>query len=82
MKYHFSIVLESPDVSDAEADRLYECGCDDASILTRDCVTYLQFDRVADSLESGITSAIANVEQAGLRVDRVEIERDELAATA
>ena len=82
MKYHFSLVLKSVDVSDEDADQLYESGCDDASILSRGETTLIQFDRSADSLESAIASALLNVERAGFEVARIEIERDELAATA
>ena len=38
MKYEFSLILSVPDLTDEDADKLYEAGCDDASILTRDGV--------------------------------------------
>ena len=43
MKYEFSLILTQPEVTDEDTDKLYEAGCDDASILTRDGVTRLQF---------------------------------------
>lgn len=82
MKYEFSLILTGPDVTDEDADKLFEAGCDDVSILTRNGITRLQFDRQATSLDEALTSAIQNVERAGLAVARVEIERHEVPQTA
>jgi hypothetical protein len=49
MKYESSLILSAPDVTDEEADKLYDAGCEDASILTRDGVTRVQFDRHASN---------------------------------
>ena len=82
MKYEFSLILTEPEVTDEDADKLFEAGCDDASILTRDGVTRLQFDRHAANLDEALASAIQGVEQAGLAVARVEIERHEITQIA
>lgn len=82
MKYEFSLVLSETEVTDEDADKLYESGCDDASILTRDGVARLQFDRQASNLDEALASAIQNVEKAGLTVARVEIERHEVRQIA
>jgi hypothetical protein len=82
MKYEFSLVLTKPEVTDDDADKLYEAGCYDASILTRDGVTRLEFDRHASNLDEALASAIHNVERAGLVVARVEIERHEVPQIA
>ena len=82
MKYEFSLILSEPEVTDEHADKLYEAGCDDASILTRDGVTRFQFDRHAANLDEALASAIQNVERAGLAVARVEIERHEVPQIA
>jgi hypothetical protein len=82
MKYEFSLVLAAPDVSDEEADKLYEAGCDDGSILSRGDVTVVQFDREAPTLDEALASAIRDVESAGFQVDRVEIERHEVPQIA
>src|SRR5688572_6509578 len=42
MKYEFSLNLSNSEVTDQDADKLYEAGCGDASILTRDGVSRLQ----------------------------------------
>lgn len=82
MKYEFSLILTVPEVTDEDADKLFEAGCDDASILTRDGVTRLQFDRHAANLDEALASTIQNVERAGLAVARVEIERHEITQIA
>jgi len=81
MKCEFSLILTG-DVSDQQADELHDAGCDDGSILTRGETTMVQFDREAASLDKALTSAIRNVEQAGLQVARVEIQRKEIPQTA
>ena len=82
MKYEFSLILTESEVTDEEADKLYAAGCDDASVLTRDGVTRLQFDRQASNLDEALASAIQSVEHAGLAVARVEIERLEVPQIA
>jgi hypothetical protein len=82
MKYEFSLILTVPELTDEGADKLFEAGCDDASILTRDGVTRLQFDRHAANLDEALASAIQSVERAGLAVARVEIERHEITQIA
>jgi hypothetical protein len=82
MKYEFSLVLTDREVTDEDADKLFDVGCDDVSILTRDGVTRLQFDRQASNLDEALASAIQGVERAGLMVARVEIERDEVPQIA
>ncbi len=71
--YGFSVVLTARDLSTEECDALYEAGCDDGTIVTRNRVTFIAFDRKAESLEQAIRSATANVRAAGLEVERVEI---------
>ena len=71
--YGFSIVLNVPTVRPEECDALYEAGCDDGTIVTRNRVTFIAFDREAESLEKAIRSATANVRAAGFDVKRVEM---------
>lgn len=82
MKYEFSLVLTASDITDEEADKLYEAGCDDGSILNRGAVTIVQFDRDASTLDAALASAIRDVEGAGFQVARVEIERHEVPQKA
>jgi len=82
MKYEFSLILKATDVTDAEADKLYEAGCDDGSILSRGDVTRVQFDRDASTLDEALASAIRDVEAADFQVARVEIDRHEVPQIA
>ena len=71
--YGFSVVLTKPTLSAEECDALYEAGCDDGTIVTRSRVTFIAFDRKADSLEQAIRSATADVRAAGFEIQRVEM---------
>lgn len=71
--YGFSIVLTARSLTDEECDALYEAGCDDGTIVTRNNVTFVAFDRKGDSLEQAIRSATADVRAAGFEVERVEM---------
>ncbi len=82
MKYEFSLILTATDVSEEQADKLFDAGCDDGSILSRDEVTMIQFDRTAPTLDEALASAIRDVEKSGFQVARVEIERHEVPQTA
>ena len=62
-----------PTLSVEECEALYEAGCDDSTIVTRKGVTFIAFDRKADSLEQAIRSATANVREAGFDVKRIEM---------
>jgi hypothetical protein len=82
MKYEFSLVLAGAKVDEADVVKLYEAGCDDASILSRDGITKIQFDRIGESLDEALSSAIQDVERTGFKVTRVEIERHEVPQIA
>ncbi len=76
-KYEFTLILEGPlELTEDTADRLFEAGCDDGSPGVCDGVFSIDFHREANSLESAIRSAIANVKFAGYEVERVEIEAE------
>jgi hypothetical protein len=57
-------------------DSLGNAGCTDASIRGYAEGMELLFERLGDSLQTAITSAIADVERAGYRVSKVELERE------
>jgi hypothetical protein len=82
MKYEFSLILTATDITEQQANKLFDSGCDDGSILSRGDVTMIQFDRNAATLDEALASAIRDVEQAGFQVARVEIERHEVPQTA
>ncbi len=83
-EYRFSVIVPSSELTQEEiletADALGDAGCLDASIRGHREGIELMFDRAADSLEAAITSAITDVESAGYRVHRVEMDRAAVAA--
>jgi hypothetical protein len=74
-KHGFTLVLDGvPDLTPEVLDRLYEAGCDDALISRCDGVVSMDFTRTAPSLRDAITSAIRDVESAGIGARVVRIE--------
>ena len=79
-EYRFSVIvgvlpMTHDEILDA-ADALGNAGCTDASIRGHSEGMELLFDRTADSLQAAISTAISDVESAGYRVSRVEMERE------
>lgn len=78
--YRFSVIVPTPRMSHAETldatDMLADAGCTDASIRGHAEGMELLFERVARSLQTAISSAVSDVERAGFRVSRVEVERE------
>jgi hypothetical protein len=58
---------------------LGNAGCTDASIRGHADGIELLFERAADSLQAAISSAITDVELAGYRVSKVELERESIS---
>ena len=78
--YRFTIVLRGIDViTEDVAEALFEAGCDDSSPGSHGGHAYAAFDRQADSLESAVASAVANVRAAGYGIDHVQIDDADLA---
>jgi hypothetical protein len=77
MNYEFSLVLkEGTEITEELADQLFEAGCDDGTPGTFCGTPNISFHREAESLESAIRSAVADVQKAGCVVERVQIEHD------
>jgi hypothetical protein len=80
LRYDFTLVLSEPnDLTDQLVEDLYDAGCDDGSPCLRAGVVMVTLHREAESLEQAIRSGIADVQKAGCRVGRVEIEPEDLA---
>ena len=56
------------------ADELFEAGCDDGTLFTRNGAIYVGFAREAPTFRQAVTSAITDVQSAGYRVSHVAIE--------
>jgi hypothetical protein len=75
--YEFDVVLKDvSDVTDDQADSLFASGCDDGTPAACAGVAWIHFDREAASLEKAISSAVVQVQAAGLRVAKVELDVD------
>jgi len=75
--YAFDVVLKDvAEVTDEQADVLFAAGCDDGTPACCDGVAWIHFDREASSLEEAIRLAVAQVQAAGFRVAKVELDAD------
>jgi len=72
--YDFKLVLaDVSDVTDDQGDALFEAGCDDGTIVTRDGEVFVRFSRESASLEQAINSAAVDIARAGFQIDHVEV---------
>lgn len=82
--YRFSVIIPGPPMTHDEildaTDALGNAGCTDASIRGHSEGMELLFERTADSLQNAIGSAVTDVERAGYRISRVEMEREAIPA--
>ena len=76
MRSHkFTLILSGvSEITPKLADALYEATGGDIEFNMRDGVAFLEFDRAATSLHIAVTSAIAQVEGAGVGVRVVRVE--------
>jgi hypothetical protein len=75
--YEFDVVLKDvAEVTDEQADRLFEAGCDDGTPASCNSQAWIHFHREAPSLEHAIRSAIAKVQSAEFTVAKVELDVD------
>ena len=72
--YDFTLVLaDVSDVTDDQGDALFEAGCSDGTIVSRDGHVFIDFTRESSSLENAINSAAADVQRGGFQVDHIEV---------
>ena len=78
--YDFSVIIAAGKMTHEKildaTDALGEAGCTDGTLCGHADGLEMQFTRSARSLQSAIASAIEDVERAGFRVLRVEMERE------
>lgn len=74
MKTHrLTIVASGLPVEDhAYAERLFEAGCDDATVSLQKGRCVVEFEREATSFEEALESAIHDVRAAGATIERIE----------
>jgi hypothetical protein len=82
--YRFAVIVPSGPLTHDQildaTDALGDAGCTDASIRGHASGLEVLFERAADSLEVAIASAIADIERAGYRVAKVEMEREAISS--
>lgn len=67
--YEFKIILDGvSELTDDEGDVLYEAGCDDGTIVSRDGTAFVRFSRESLSLEDAKNTAASNVQKAGFQI--------------
>jgi hypothetical protein len=78
--YEFVCTLSGADeLTDELEDALLEAGCNDAFLHSTGGVVFLDFDREAETLGDAIGSAVKDVEKAGYKVAKVEVEEPDSA---
>ena len=71
--HQFTLILSGvAEITPELADALFAATGGDIELSLRDGVATLEFDRAASTLRDAVSSAIAQVEGAGVRVLRVE----------
>ena len=79
----FTLVLSAENTDQASLeDLVFEAGCDDALLLHRDGIPFLNFDREAEGLMDAILVAIAEVHRAGPGIEVLRVEPDDLVTAA
>ena len=75
--YEFDILLKNViEVTDEQADALFAAGCDDGTPACCNGTAWIHFDRQAPSLEEAIRSAVVQVQAAGFKVSKIELDVD------
>ena len=76
--YHFVLVLSGfSEPNESIENALFEAGCDDALLICRDNVPYLEFDRQATNFEKAVFSAIFDVESANIGAKVLQVKPEE-----
>lgn len=82
-KFGFRVVLAGlRQASEGLAHALYDAGCTDTSVSSHDGTVAVRFQRECDSLEIAMMDAREQVEAAGYRVERIELDGAQLKAIA
>ena len=82
MKFDFTVVLAPPATSEESeriAEALYSGRCDDTSVHGSGPTIFVTFHREAKTFEQAVRSAVADLRAENLEVERIEIDRDDLA---
>lgn len=71
--FEFTIIASGLDpATHGFEDRIFEAGCDDATVSFQKGVTIMEFSREAASFSEAVESACGNAARAGLTIERIE----------
>jgi hypothetical protein len=74
-EHDFALIVDGvSELTQAVEDALFVAGCDDATLSIRYGLLYLEFSRVAKSLEEAILSAIHGVRGAGIGAEVLRVD--------
>ena len=76
--YEFTVIV--PEIDDSTADAIYGL-CPDSSVGATHGVSYVAFDREADTLEHAIQSAVSQLRSLGTEPLRIELDIPELVSS-
>ena len=71
-----SVLQNVSEVKDDQADALFAAGCNDGTPVCSNDIAWIHFDREAPSLEEAIRSAVVQIQTAGFKASKVEMEVD------
>lgn len=73
--YEFDVILQGiAEVTDDQADALFEAGCDDGTPVSCDGLAWIHFDRQSPSLEEAVRLAVSQIRNVGLAIAKVELD--------
>ncbi|MFG0291213.1 MAG: hypothetical protein ACF8CQ_23825 [Rhodopirellula sp. JB044] len=79
--FGFRVILSGlSQASEGLAHALYEAGCTDASLRSHEGVVSVRFQRESDSLDTALLEARDQVQTAGYRVERIELDCGQIDA--
>lgn len=82
-EFDFTLILSGIcDFTDKQVDRLFEAGCDDATIAQRYGRVYVTFSREAESMVSAIISAIFDIQKADIGASVLRVDTCNLVTQA
>jgi hypothetical protein len=81
--YQFTLILSGvTEITPELADCFFEATGGDIELNMRDSVAYVEFDRMAATLNDAVRSAIVQIEGAGVQARVVRVESDAVTTIA
>lgn len=82
-EHDFTLILSGiSDFTDEQVDKLFECGCDDATVAQRYGRVFVTFSRESESMVSAIVSAILDIKRADIGASVLRVDTCNLVTQA